>query len=284
MIGDFIVLSHFQAREIINYLDKKKEIYVSLDLGRSKDKVKIENKGVILPNGEKLNFSELEKIKKDENKCYVVLENKAYPILIFSEKTGWVRSLRPTKTAPTSTVAGFIMHRIKDIDPLKDTELKLHHLKLKKHSIVLDTCTGLGYSAIESAKNAKRVITVEIDEAALKIAKLNPWSKELFEFKNIEIRIGDIREIIKKFKDNFFTHIIHDPPNARLAGELYSEALYKDFFKKLRFKGMLFHYIGNPEKKQGSSLTPGVIKRLKSAGFKKVKKLPSAFGVLAYKL
>lgn len=283
MLVDFVVLSHIQAKEILSQKNKK-ELWVSLDLSRTKDLVKIENNQVVFPNGEKLDFESLEKIVKDKNKCYIVLEGKAYPIVIFSEKTGWVRTLRPTKSAPTSTLAGFIMHRIKDIDPIEDTKLKLSKLKINKNSIVLDTCTGLGYTAIESAKKAKKVFTVEIDDSAIKIAKVNPWSKELFKMPNIEIIIGDIKEIIKNFRDNYFSHIIHDPPNMRLAGDLYSEKLYQEFFKKLKYKGQLFHYIGNPDKKQGSSITPGVIQRLKKVGFKKVKPIPHAFGVLAQKL
>ncbi len=285
MKASFPILSHYQAKEILeNVKQNKKFFYTSLDLEISREKVKYENGKIILPDKQTVPLKEIENILKDKAKCYVILENKTYPIVIFSEKTGWVRTLKPTKGAPTSTVGGFIMHRTKNIDPLKDTKLKLSKLKITKKSIVLDTCLGLGYTAIEAARLAKKVISVEIDEAALKIAKLNPYSQELFQMENIEIIIGDIQQVIKKFKDESFTHIIHDPPNMRLAGELYSKKLYQELYKKLKFRGILFHYIGNPEKRQGSSITKGVIRRLKETGFKKVKKEPQAFGVLAYKL
>ncbi len=285
MIGTLPVLSYLQAEEALEKIKKEeKSFLISLDLNRTKDQVFVNEDGIVLPDSQLLNINDLKKIAKDKNKCYLVLEGKAYPIIIFSEKTGWVRTLQPTQTIPTSNVAGFIMHRIKDIDPLKDTLLKIKYLKINKKSVVLDTCMGLGYTAIESAKKAYKVVSVEVDPAALKIAKVNPWSQELFNFKNIEIRIGNLASEIKNFKDNSFTHIIHDPPNIRLAGELYSTQLYKEFFRVLRYKGTLFHYVGNPEKKQGNSITISVMKRLKEAGFKKIKRLPSAFGLLAKKL
>lgn len=284
MIGNFPVISHLQAKEMLDNLEKnKRSFYTSLDLGRSRDKVEVVNEYIILPDKSKLSIKQLKKILKDKRKCYVILEERAYPIVIFSETTGWVRTLQPTAKAPTSNVGGFIMHRIKDIDPLEDAKRKIKALKLKSSSVVLDTCLGLGYTAIEAAKKAKIVYSIEIDEAALKIAKLNPWSKELFEFSNIEIKIGDVSEVIKTFPNNFFTHIIHDPPNIRLAGELYSLFFYKNLFKKLKFKGKLLHYVGNPQKKQGRSVFTGVLNRLKQVGFKKVKKEEKLFAVLAYK-
>lgn len=285
MKTNFPILSFFQAQEIIkNIQTGKKSFYISLDLELTKEKVKVLGNKLFLPDKQAIALEEIEKIAKDKSKCYVILEEKAYPIVIFSEKTGWVRTLKPTKGAPTSNVSGFIMHRIKNTAPLKDTYQKLSKLKIKKNSIVLDTCLGLGYTAIEAAKVAKKVITVEIDEAALKIAKLNPYSQDLFQMKNIEIIIDDIQKVIQKFKNETFTHIIHDPPNMRLAGELYSKSLYQEFYNKLKFRGRLFHYIGNPEKRQGSRITKGVIRRLKEVGFKKVERLPQAFGILAYKL
>ena len=56
---------------------------------------------------------------------------------------------------------------------------------------VLDTCTGLGYTAIEAAKTAEQVITIELDPTALEVARLNPWSRELFENPRIQQIVGD---------------------------------------------------------------------------------------------
>ena len=46
---------------------------------------------------------------------------------------------------------------------------------------VLDTATGLGYTAIEAAKTAEQVVTIELDPVALEIARLNPWSQTMFD-------------------------------------------------------------------------------------------------------
>ena len=78
-------------------------------------------------------------------------------------------------------------------------------------------------------------------------------------------------------------HIVHDPPTQKIAGELYSEELYKDFYRILQSGGKLFHYIGDPNSEHGSSITKGVIQRLKYAGFREVEKKPEVFGVLAKK-
>lgn len=65
------------------------------------------------------------------------------------------------------------MHRIKGIDPHKDTLEKIKTLQ-PLSGIVLDTATGLGYTAIEAAKYASKVITIEIDPAALRLPNAIP--------------------------------------------------------------------------------------------------------------
>jgi predicted methyltransferase len=56
---------------------------------------------------------------------------------------------------------------------------------------VLDTATGLGYTAIEAAKTAAHVTTIELDPTALEVARCNPWSQALFDNPKIMQRIGD---------------------------------------------------------------------------------------------
>lgn len=76
-----------------------------------------------------------------------------------------------------------------------------------------------------------------------------------------------------------FDAVVHDPPRFSLAGELYSE-----IYRVLRHGGRLFHYTGNPHViKTGSSFVDGVIRRLKAAGFKNVKKVEHLMGVSAQK-
>ena len=54
------------------------------------------------------------------------------------------------------------MHRIKGTDPIRDTKEKLKALG-PVSGRVLDTATGLGYTAIEAAKTADHVLTLELD-------------------------------------------------------------------------------------------------------------------------
>jgi predicted methyltransferase len=174
------------------------------------------------------------------------------------------------------------MHRIKNTDPIEDTKNKIAALG-PIHGKVLDTASGLGYTAIMAAKKTDQVVTVEIDPVAIEIARRNPWSKELFENPGIEIRIGDIDEVIDTFQAGDFSAIVHDPPTFQFAGELYSLEFYKKLFRVLSRKGTLFHYIADPDSKLGERMTKGVMKRLHEAGFKTVDRRPRAFGVVAKK-
>ena len=120
-------------------------------------------------------------------------------------------------------IAGFVMHRIKDIDPMQDTLRKIAAIS-PISGRVLDTATGLGYTAIEAARTADEVVTIELDPGAQEIARLNPWSRSLFISPNIHQIMGDAYEVVPTFEDESFTRIIHDPPTFSLAGDLYSGA------------------------------------------------------------
>lgn len=62
---------------------------------------------------------------------------------------------------------------------------------------VLDTCTGLGYTAIAAArcKGVSGVVTVELDEVSLRMCARNPWSREMFENEKITSLLGDCCEV-----------------------------------------------------------------------------------------
>jgi len=140
-----------------------------------------------------------------------------------------------------------------------------------------------GYTAIEAAKTAEHVTTVELDPVAQGIARLNPWSQALFNNPKITQLIGDSFEEIEHFADETFSCIIHDPPTFSLAGDLYSAEFYRQSFRVLKRRGRMFHYIGDPESKSGSRVAKGVVRRLQEAGFTRVVSKPQAFGVAAYK-
>ena len=174
------------------------------------------------------------------------------------------------------------MHRIVDIDPMQDTLKKIATI-VPIVGRVLDTATGLGYTAIEAAKTAEQVITIELDPGAQEIAQLNPWSRDLFDNPKIKQVMGDAFEVVANFDDSSFERIIHDPPVFSLAGELYSGAFYRQLYRVLKRGGRLFHYIGNLESKSSGTVTKGALKRLQEAGFTRVVRKPEAFGVVAYK-
>jgi predicted methyltransferase len=221
-------------------------------------------------------------IGDSERVCFLVGEEGLRKVQIFSETTNRLYSLMPTQGAPTMLVSGIPMHRIKGIDPHQDTLRKIKTIApIQGH--VLDTATGLGYTAIQAAKTAERVFTIELDPAALEIARLNPWSRGLFENPIITQIVGDSFDEIGNFESGVFKRIIHDPPAFSLAGDLYSGEFYRELFRVLGRGGRLFHYIGDLESKSGRSVAKGAIRRLGEAGFSRVVRRPEAFGLVAYK-
>jgi predicted methyltransferase len=179
-------------------------------------------------------------------------------------------------------IAGFTMHRIVNIDPLQDTLKKVATIA-PLVGRVLDTATGLGYTAIEAAKSAEQVITIELDPGAQEIARQNPWSRNLFDNPRIQQMMGDAYEVVPTFADGTFDRIIHDPPVFSLAGELYSKTFYLQLYRILKRGGRLFHYIGDLNSKSSGTVTRGALKRLQEAGFSRVVRRPEAYGVVAYK-
>jgi predicted methyltransferase len=214
--------------------------------------------------------------------CFVVREGAFQKIRIFSEATNRLYSLMPTSGAPTMLVSGIPMHRVKGIDPHRDTLLKVKSIA-PITGLVLDTATGLGYTAIEAAKTADCVVTIELDPAALEVARLNPWSRGLFENPKISQRVGDSFDVIREFEDEAFARAIHDPPAFSLAGDLYSGEFYRQLFRVLRPRGRLFHYVGDLKGKSGRSVARGAARRLQEAGFSRVVRRLEAFGLVAHK-
>ena len=175
------------------------------------------------------------------------------------------------------------MHLVKEFtNPLDYSKEIAKKLKIKKTVVVLDTCMGLGYTALEAGKKAKEVVTVEISEAVIELAKWNPWGNDLFKPNNITPIHGDIFEEIKQFRDKSFSVIIHDPPRFSKAGHLYSLEFYKELYRISKKNARLFHYTGSVGKSKKRKIHEEVRKRLSAAGFKKIKyekKLQGLFAV-----
>ncbi len=278
-----IILSYVQAETLLAaYKKGLQSVEISPDLGLSTLIVQVNAEGVLFPSGEQLNWHNVEKIKKASSNCFVVADGGIKSIQVFSEDTNRVCSLLPTRRTPSMLIAGFTMHRIVDTDPMEDTLKKIATLT-PIIGRVLDTATGLGYTAIEAAKTAEQVITIELDAGAQQIARLNPWSQALFDNPKIQQVMGDAFEVVPTFADESFSRIVHDPPVFSLAGELYAGVFYQQLFRVLKRGGRLFHYIGDLNSKSSGTVTRGVLKRLQEAGFVRVVRRPEAYGVVAYK-
>ncbi len=277
-----IVLSHFQANDLLAARQAHRTaIRISLDLGLTTTEVFLTPDRLILPDAV-LAWDEVEEIARHQTACFAVADNRAGLIRGFSELTGRVYGLMPTASAPTLLISGLPMHRIKDTDPRQDTLAKIKAIA-PLAGRVLDTCTGLGYTAIEAAKTAGHVTTIELDPVAHEMARSNPWSQPLFDNPKIALVIGDVFDEIQNFADGSFACIVHDPPMLSLAGDLYSGEFYAECWRVLQRNGKLFHYIGDPASKSGARTTKGVVRRLREAGFRRVTPHPQAFGVVAFK-
>jgi predicted methyltransferase len=265
-----IVLSHVQIEPLLRARDAgEASATTSADLGRSETRVTLDDEGVLYYTGERLRWEDAARIVKSDSVCFTLSGGEITDIRVFSQTTNWVRSLYPTLSAPTMLVSGVPMHRIKDTDPWRDTLAKVKTIA-PLTGRVLDTATGLGYTAILAAETAVEVVTIELDPAGLEIARANPWSRELFERANIRQLIGDAAEIVPTLETASFARIIHDPPQLSLAGDLYSEDFYRELRRILARGGRLFHYIGDPNSPFGRGATSGVMRR------------PEAFGLVAY--
>ena len=225
----------------------------------------------------KVDYDLIKKYSKKEELLYLIKEEGLIPLIFFNEKTYRVLSTIP----PSLEIDGIRMHTT---NVANEIEQKINLLKIRRGQIVLDTCCGFGYTAIQAAKKGAKVITVEIDPWVLKIAKLNPYSKDLFIHKNITLIQGDITKILKNTIEDYFDIIIHDPPKlSPKTGNLYSNELYITFYKLLKPNGILFHYVGNVGKKyRNKDLLHTISKRLSDIGFK-VQKITHLQSLIAYK-
>lgn len=283
MTQSTIVISHVQTQALAPHRGAHTtRVAVSPDLGLTTVQTQVESTGFRFPGGEILTWEAIDAINKAENNCFLLRNGEIHKIAVFSESTNRVYSLMATQGAPTMLVSGIPMHRIKGTDPWQDTQEKIKALRAAT-GYILDTTTGLGYTAMMAAKTAEHVTTVELDPAALEIARNNPWSRDLFDNSKITQRIGDSFDVIQEFEAAAFTCIIHDPPMFKLAGDLYSRDFYREAYRVLRRGGQMFHYIGDPESHSGRNVTRGVVRRLYEAGFSHVLERPRAFGVVAVK-
>lgn len=257
---------------------------VSLDLGRTEAEVVLEGEAVAFPDGQRVAVVELADVEANPESVYAVLEGAVEKVTWFSEETGRVYTLRATRGWPALEISGILMQRIKDVDPREDAAAKAAAVSPVRGR-VLETCFGLGYSALHTARDAESVLVFEIDPNVIDMARLNPYSAPVFEpGSKIELRQGDVAEEIQRLPDASFDVVVHDPPTLAIAGELYATAFYEQLHRVLKPRGRLFHYTGDPGSRNRKQDLPGrVAQRLGEVGFASIRREPAALGVSARK-
>ncbi len=275
-------MSHVQLRPMVRaHAAGERSAPTSLDLGRTDLVVGLEPGGVRLPDERLIAWADVDEAIKADSACFAVVgDGRLEPIREFSAVTNRLAQLSPTEGAPTMLLAGFFMHRVKGTDPMRDTAAKLAAVRPLQGRI-LDTATGLGYTAIGAARTSVDVTTIELDPAVLAVARRNPWSRELFDSPRIHGLVGDAAEIVAGLPAASFDRVVHDPPVLALAGELYGSAFYRDLWRVLRPGGRLFHYVGRLDSVGGARVGRGVVRRLREAGFERVESVAAAFGYRA---
>ena len=199
----------------------------------------------------------------DEKGMYAKKNGELFTLAIFDNH---LYKLRIWNGIPLLEIDGLRMHLVKDFEtPLDQSKYVVKKLKIGKKDAVLDTCMGLGYTAIAALK-AKKIITCELNDAVYTLATWNPFSNKIFS-KNIEIKRGDIAEKVKEFESSSFSVIIHDPPRFSRAPILYSRPFYKELFRVAKKDSRLFHYVGSFGKAKDKKFSSDVKKRLLEAGF-----------------
>jgi len=258
-----------------------RKVSLSLDLNLSEKLWQIEADRLILDNDAFIDMKKLESISSFENKIFIFQNNELIPIEIRSDA---YYKLVPTDSAPTLEINGIKMHRSKDIDPLTDARLKAQRVVRAKDQ-VLDTCGGLGYSALFALKaGAKKVISTEKSLAVINIRNLNPWLK-ISSDKRLELIHTDITKEIDGFENGMFNAVIHDPPRFTSAtGDLYGRKFYNALFRVMAAHSKLFHYTGSPKKiKKKDNFIKNTMKRLENSGYKDICFYDNLQGIYAEK-
>jgi len=174
------------------------------------------------------------------------------------------------------------MHRYSKVSPKEDTLAKINDVSPIKGT-VLDTCCGLGYTAICAADHAKEVHTFERDENVIYLEAINPYSRRLFTDKRIIHHHANIYDEIWPMKDETFDIIIHDPPTPKYSSLLYSRNFYEELLRVMKKGATLYHYAPWPHKTRGEDIPKTISKNLEAVGFVIIGYKASSSGIIAKK-
>jgi predicted methyltransferase len=248
--------------------DGVRSLPLTFNLGLSKSMVELLSDEVVL-EGHHVSYEELRQAASDEDELFVVEPpgRLRRAVLYAGGRLYKLRSVGE-EDAPTLEVNGVALHRIQDTKPWVEASMKVEAAGIKQGAKVLDICTGLGYTAIQSLmRGASEVWTVEEDVNVLRMAEMNPWSKGL-ESPRVKKVLSDAAEALAEFKDEEFEVIIHDPPSMSQASKLYSMEFYQELYRLLKKGGVLSHFVGpTVSRSRGMDSVLAVSRRLKNVGF-----------------
>ncbi len=250
---------------------------ISLDLGRHTAAVSLAAQALVLPDGLSVPLAELADAAPSPEDCVQLLPEGCRKVYVYDEDAAkYYKLFQPVEDRPpTIVINGATMHAIVGKEPWQDAADKVASVP-RRAGECLDTCCGLGYSAqLLAGAGFRSVTTCEVDANVLGMAADNPWSQGLFGDPRITIANADDRDFLGECADGRFACVFHDPPTIHQAGELYGEALYREFARVLAPGGVLYHYVGAPGARVGRDYTRGVIRRMQAAGFARVRRVVS---------
>lgn len=277
------VISGYHIEELVRH--SQGSIRISLDLGLNHTYVTKSDQGVRLPDGQIIKLDDLDRVLKRRHSedCFLLEDGSPLHLYLFENNQTYKLYEPHIDWPPTLLInGGSVMHTVSVSKPTDEAGMKVRALGNVSGNI-LDCCFGLGYTAIELAKRgANNVHTCEISSSVIEIAKVNPWSQKAFSNKRISLQNADIAETISGVESGYYDAILHDPPNLKISGNLYSRSFYDQLYRVLKSGGVLYHFVGGGRtpREYKVDYTKGVTKRLSEAGFRVHK---SYRGVLAVK-
>lgn len=175
--------------------------------------------------------------------------------------------LVPTAEAPTLEIDGIGMHVLDPSGIFRALGATVSRT-VRQGDRVLDTCSGLGYTALWALRlGASSVLSYEVDAAVLRLRSLSPWSAGLRDVR-LRVRHADVSHAITQLRAGCVDAVVHDPPRISVAGELYSLEFYRGLAQALVPGGRLYHYTGRPfHRWRRRDICRGVGRRLDEAGF-----------------
>ncbi len=269
------------AQRILQAMDEgETQVTISPDLNRTTAVFPLQATAILFDADNAVSRQQLLEITKKAQRIFILEGNE---LRIAERRDGHYYKLVPTDGAPTVEIDGVKMHRSKVIDPFDDAQQKVREV-VRAGQRVLDTCGGLGYTAIWALRlGARHVVSVERDDNIQQLRRENPWSRELYD-PRIQLVSADVFHYIETLESDAFDSILHDPPRFSFAGELYSEEFYRQLLRVLVKGGGLFHYTGTPHiVRRGNTFLTNTVQRLKAAGFRTVLPREQILGVKAIK-